>query len=162
MLERGDFKTFHEPFIYLYYIHDAKKELIHFDVDPTHPTSYDDIKSMLLEAARHSPVFVKDMCYYVSDYILEDVDFLKRIRSTFLIRDPRRAIISYYKIDGNVSLEEIGLEAQYRQYERIKEITGEQPVVIDAQDIIDDTETTIRAYCSALGLNFIPDSLYCG
>jgi hypothetical protein len=60
MLERGDMTTLHEPFIYLYYVHDRKKTLDYFDPDPDHPTSYHDIREMVLAAAEQGPVFVKD------------------------------------------------------------------------------------------------------
>ena len=65
MLERGDLTIFHEPFMYLYYVHDKKRQMPHFEVAPTHPTSYADIKATLLQAAEQRPVFFKDMCYYI-------------------------------------------------------------------------------------------------
>ena len=88
MLERGDMATLHEPFLYLYYVHDARKRLPHLHVDPRRPASYEDIRSMILETARTRPVFVKDMCYYVRHRIHDDVDFIRRMTSTFLVRDP--------------------------------------------------------------------------
>ena len=159
MLERGDFTTLHEPFLYLYYVHDGRKHLPHFDIDPQRPTSYGAIRSMVLEAARHRPVFVKDMCYYVHARIHRDVDFIRRMTSTFLIRDPARSIPSYFRLDPAVTLEEIGYEAQYRCFERIGEITGQTPVVVDAADLAADPAGTLRAYCRALGLPFMPEAL---
>lgn len=159
MLERGDMTTFHEPFIYLYYVHDAKKELAFFDIDPSHPSSYNDIKRMILDAAETQTVFVKDMCYYVADYILGDVSFLRRIKNTYLIRDPKQALTSYYKLDPNLSSEEVGLESQYRQFCATADLTGETPVVIDADDLLDNTEGVIKAYCQALHIPFLAHSL---
>ena len=159
MLERGDMATLHEPFLYLYYVHDGKKRLPHLEVDPRRPTSYEDVRSMILETARNRPVFVKDMCYYVSDHLHDDVDFIRRMASTFLIRDPARSIPSYFRLDPGATLEEIGCEAQYRCFERIGEVTGQTPVVIDAADLAEDPASTLRAYCRALGLPFIPEAL---
>ena len=159
MLERGDMATLHEPFLSLYYVHDGKKRLPHHDVDPRRPASYEDIRAMILETARTRPVFVKDMCYYIRDHIHDDVDFIRRMTSTFLIRDPERSIPSYYRLDPGVTLEEIGCEAQYRCFERIGEITGQTPVVIDATDLAEDPAGTVRAYCQALELPFMPRSL---
>lgn len=159
MLERGDLTTLHEPFIYLYYVHDAKKELAWFDVDSSHPTSYTDIKRMILRAAESNTVFVKDMCYYVADYIFKDAPFLKRMKSTYLIRDPKKALISYYRLDPDLSSEEVGLEAQYRQFCFTADLTGAPPIVIDAEDLLADTEGVVRAYCGALGLPFLAQSL---
>ena len=159
MLERGDMATLHEPFLYLYYVHDARKRLPHLDVDPRRPASYEDIRSMVLETARTRPVFVKDMCYYVVDALHDDVDFIRRMTSTFLIRDPARSIPSYYRLDPGVTLEEIGYEAQYRCFERIAEITGRTPVVIDAADLAENPAGTLRAYCRALDMPFMPEAL---
>ena len=159
MLERGDLATLHEPFLYLYYVHDARRRLPHFDIDPRRPASYEAIRSMILETARSRSVFVKDMCYYVGARIHEDLDFIRRMTSTFLIRDPARSIPSHYRLDPDVTLEEIGHEAQYRCFERIGEITGRVPVVIDAADLAGDPAGTLRAYCRALGLPFMPEAL---
>lgn len=159
MLERGDMTTFHEPFIYLYYVRDAKKNLAFFDIDPAHPTTYADIKRMILDAAEVKPVFVKDMCYYVADYILDDAPFLRRIKNTYLIRDPKKALISYYKLDPDLSNEEVGIESQYRQFCLTADLTGETPVVIDAEDLINDTEAVVRTYCKALHIPFLVHSL---
>ena len=159
MLERGDLATLHEPFLYLYYVHDARKHLPHLDVDPQRPTSYEDIRSAILETARTRPVFVKDMCYYVHERIHDDEDFIRRMTSTFLIRDPARTIPSYFRLDPGVTLEEIGCEAQYRCFERIGEITARTPTVIDAADLAEDPAGTLRVYCQALGLPFMPEAL---
>lgn len=159
MLERGDLRTFHEPFIYLYYLHRGKKRLEHFEPDSAHPTSYEDTKQMLLDAARSGPVFVKDMCYYVSEHILADETFLRRIRHTYLIRHPRESIASYFRLDPELTCEEVGLEAQYRQFEATARLIGTPPLVIDAADLVADTERVVRAYCSALGLPFLPHAL---
>ena len=159
MLERGDMATLHEPFLYLYYVHEGRKRLPHLEVDPRRPTSYEAIRSMILEAARIRPVFVKDMCYYVHDRIRDDVDFIRRMTGTFLIRDPARAIPSYFRLDPGVTLEEIGCEAQYRVFERVGEITGRTPIVIDAADLAEDPAGALRAYCRALEVPFLPHAL---
>ncbi len=159
MLERGDLHTFHEPFLYLYYVHDAKKKLRHFEPEPGHPVTYEAIKRMLLEAAEAGPVFVKDMSYYVTDHVLGDASFIRRTQNTFLIRNPERSIPSYYKLDPKVTEEEIGLEAEHRHFERVRELTGRTPIVVDAEDVEADTEATMRLYCDALGIGFIPESL---
>jgi hypothetical protein len=152
MVQRGDLRTLHEPFIYLYYVGDAKKKLAHFDPHPSHPTSYAEIRRMILRAAETEPLFVKDMCYYVIDYILADSEFLERITNTFLIRNPARAIASYYKLDKSFTREEVGIEAQYRVFDKVRALTGQTPVVLDAEDLQQDPDATISAYCRALGM----------
>lgn len=159
MLERGDMITFHEPFLYLYYVHDAKRRLPHFDCDPARPTGYEAIKSMISSPAERGIVFVKDMCYHVADYIFDDLEFLRRITHTFLIRTPEKSIASYLRLDKDVTLEEIGIEAQHHHFEMVRKMTGETPVVIDADDLQRDPPATVRAYCRAIGVPFVPESL---
>ena len=79
--------------------------------------------------------------------------------STFLVRDPAQSIPSYYRLDPGVTLEEIGCEAQCRCFERFAEVTGRVPVVIDAADLAADPVGTLRVYCRALELPFMPEAL---
>jgi hypothetical protein len=60
MIERGDFKIFHEPFAYVYYIHDKKATVPYMKIDPDHPQTYPDTKKWILEAAEGIPVSRRD------------------------------------------------------------------------------------------------------
>ncbi len=42
--------------------------------------------------ADRKPVFVKDMCYYVADYVEGDHNFVRRVKNTFLIRTSEQSI----------------------------------------------------------------------
>ena len=160
MLQRGDLSTLHEPFLYLYYLGDANKALDHFDPDPQHPTDYDGIREMIFERAREQRVFVKDMCYYVANYFPADISLLREAVHTYLVRTPERSVPSYYRLDPQVTREEIGLEAVYRHFECVAECTGAPPLLIDAEDLTRDAAGTLRAYCEAVGLPFLEHSLH--
>jgi len=159
MFERGDMTVLHEPFIHLYYLGDAVKTLKYFDPDPLHPTSYTGIRELVLAAAERGPVFVKDMSYYVARYIHDDEAFVRRVRNTFLIRSPEKSIPSYYRLDDEVTLEEVGLETQFRHFDLVRRVTGEIPFVLDADDVQADTGAAMRLYCDAMGIEFLPHSL---
>lgn len=162
MRERGDFNCFHEPFMYLYYVGDAKKEMPLFNMPPGTPTSYEGIRAILLDAAETGPVFFKDMSYYILDRIMDDRAFADRITHTFLIRDPEKSIVSYYKLDPDMTIEEIGIEIQYRHFVWLSETYGVNPTVIEAADVQQDTEGMIRAYSAAIGIDFLPHALEWG
>ena len=130
-----------------------------FDVPPGTPTSYEDIRAMLMNAADTGPVFFKDMSYYILDRMMEDREFADRITHTFLIRDPAKSIVSYYKLDPNMDCEEIGIETQYQHFAWLKETYGSAPTVIEASDVQDDPEGMIRAYSAAIGVDFLPHAL---
>ncbi|MGI9463794.1 MAG: hypothetical protein ACR2OM_07640, partial [Aestuariivirgaceae bacterium] len=99
MRERGDCTVFHEPFLVDYYLHRAVGQMAMLEEDKTKPRDYEAVRAMLLDAAGDRPVFFKDMSYYVVPRIFEDEAFARRLCNVFLIRDPRRSIASYFKLD---------------------------------------------------------------
>lgn len=153
MRERGDLDCAHEPFMYDYYVHRQVRVMPHFDVDPEHPQDYAGIRDMLLARAETSPVFFKDMSYYVMPHILQDEAFSNRLTHAFLIRDPLAAILSYFKLDGDVTRDEIGLEAQWKHFEALQK-AGHHPVVIRSEEVRRDPEGVIAAFWKAIDLPF--------
>ena len=159
MRERGDLNCFHEPYMYYYYVERAVRVMPLFDVDPEKPKSYEAIRDMLLEAGEAGPVFFKDMSYYVLPRLLDDRDFAERLTHTFLIRDPIKAILSYYKLDPGLTLEEIGLEAIWTHIQGIRDMTGAVPPVLHAEAMQADTGGIMSAYWQRIGLPPAPYAL---
>lgn len=153
MRERGDLWCAHEPFMYDYYVHRGVARMPHFDVQPDHPVRYEDIRDMLVEKAASGPVFFKDMAYYVVPRILSDPDFIHRLTHVFLIRNPVASILSYHKLDPGLTLEEIGIEAQWRLYEALREM-GADTAVIEAEAVQRDTRAVMAALWDRIGLPF--------
>ena len=152
MRERGDFKCFHEPFMYDYYVHRKIAKMPLFDVDPTAPICYEDIKAMLLEQAQHSPVFIKDMSYYVIPQLFSDIAFARRLTHAFLIRNPMHSILSYFKLDNEVTLEQIGVEAQYRHAQWLQQELAIDPLILVAEEVRENVEAVITLFWQHLGL----------
>jgi len=159
MRERGDLTCFHEPYMYYYYVERAVRVMPLFDIDPEKPKTYEAIRDMLLEAGEAGPVFFKDMSYYVLPRILEDRDFAGRLTNTFLIRDPVKSILSYYKLDPDLTLEEIGLEAIWIHIQGIRDMTGEVPAILHAEAVQADTAGIMSAYWQRIGLPPVPHAL---
>lgn len=158
MMERRDFTILHEPFSYLYYVHEDGATIDQQYVDPDHPTDYAGIKDHIQRAAGERPVFFKDMCAHCLDDLHTDDDFMSRLTNTFLIRDPAKAIASYYAMNPDVTVDEIGLKQLYGIYEQVLGL-GETAVVVDADDLENDPAGTINAYCHALNIPFIAEAL---
>ena len=154
MRERGDCRCFHEPFMFDYYIHRAVRTMPHFEPEPGHPTSYADIREMLLSAAEEGPVFFKDMSYYVVPVLFEDRAFARRLVHTFLVRDPAKSILSYHKLDPELTSEEVGIAAQREHAEWLESALGRKPIVLEAEAVQRDTQGIIAAYWEAVGLDF--------
>ena len=122
MRERGDLYCMHEPFLHYYYIEESNKRLPYFNADDDHPTGYEATRDSILRLAEKSPVFAKDMSYYVIPELLEDHEFCTQIRHCFLIRSPLKSILSYYRLDPEVSLDEIGIDSQWLHYQGIEQL----------------------------------------
>ncbi len=159
MRERGDFDCLHEPFLHYYYLERNDKVLPYFENSENHPTGYAGIRDMILRRARHAPVFAKDMSYYVMPELLDDVEFCRRVRHCFLIRDPWRAIMSYYKLDNTLSLAEIGLEAQWRHFEGLRALGIEDCPVLEAESVQADSASAMGGFWRALGLDYRDQAL---
>lgn len=153
MRERGDLDCAHEPFMYDYYVHRGVRVMPHFDVRPDHPVSYAAIRDHLIARSEKGPVFFKDMSYYVMPHILDDAVFAERLVDAFLIRDPVASITSYHKLDPEVTLDEIGLEAQWKHYSALR-AAGRTPVVIRAESVRQDTRGAMARFWEAVGLPF--------
>ena len=153
MRERGDLDCAHEPFMYDYYVHRAIRQMPHFDIRPDHPVSYQAIRDHLIARAQKAPVFFKDMSYYVMPHITRDPVFAPHLVNIFLIRDPMASIASYHRLDPEVTLEEIGLEAQWRHYSALV-AAGKSPVVIRAEAVQADTRGMMVQLWQAVGLPF--------
>ncbi|MCP4876795.1 MAG: hypothetical protein GY896_15150 [Gammaproteobacteria bacterium] len=159
MREREDFDCLHEPFLHYYYLQRSNKPLPHFDSEQNHPTSYAQTRDMILQRAESAPVFAKDMSYYVIPEILEDEEFCERVRHCFLIRNPMRSIMSYYKLDAEVDLDEIGIEAQWRHLHGLQQQGIGNSVVLEAEAVQNDTKQSMRLFWKALGLEYVSQAL---
>ncbi|KAH6693992.1 P-loop containing nucleoside triphosphate hydrolase protein [Plectosphaerella plurivora] len=95
------------------------------------------------------------------------LDILRRFQYTFLIRHPRRSIPSYFRctvppineVTGfeNFDPEEAGYDELRRFFDLCLAeglVDPNNLVVIDADDLLDNPEGILRAYCERVGLDF--------
>ena len=146
--------------MYDYYINRSTRQMPHFDAMDDHPRSYEAIRDMILARAERGPVFFKDMSYYVMPQITADSDFFSRITHSFLIREPKAAILSYAKLDPEMLLEEIGLEAQWLHAQAVQALTGRPPAVVRSEAVQADAAGQMRHYWQAVGLAQRPEALH--
>ncbi len=156
MRERGDLACFHEPFMYDYYLNRSPRMMPKFEPSADQRVNYAETRAMILEAAEAGPVFFKDMSYYHLPQIYDDMELAERLVNLFLIRDPRRSILSYYKLDPEVSAVEIGLEALWQHYSWLVNAMKQSPVVIEAEAIQADPRRVVRAVWQRIGLADCP------
>lgn len=82
------------------------------------------------------------------------------VQHTFLIRDPKKAISSYFKTSNSLTYKDEFLqsEAGFKElcefYRHVKKITSTSPVVIDAYDLQAKPAETMKQYCKGIGVQF--------
>lgn len=154
MRERGDLTALHEPFMYHHYLTTKDRLFPGFTPEPGHPVTYEDIRAMIRRSAQRSPVFFKDMAYYIADTLPHDAEFAGEMTHAFLVRDPNEAALSYAKRDPDFTRLELGHEAQARLYNALTAL-GHDPLVITADQLRSDPHRTVRRYWAHGGLTFL-------
>jgi hypothetical protein len=153
MIERGDFTAVHEPFSYL-------AEFGYVDISGRPLATTPEVIAELRCLATTRQVFIKETTDKRYPEALADRRFLAEdAQHTFLIRHPRETISSYLAIRADASMHEIGFEAQYEVYTEVRRLTGRDPLVVDADDLMNRPADTIKAYCAHVGIDFRPHAL---
>ncbi|MGW4777710.1 sulfotransferase-like domain-containing protein [Streptomyces filamentosus] len=150
--ERGDFLVLHEPFSHLA---DFGRE----EIEGVECRTEAEVIARLLELGRERQVFVKDTTDFRYPGVLADARFLGGARHTFIVRDPREAIASHYGLNPGLGRNEIGFEWLREIHDRVTEVTGTDPAVVDAADLVAAPAATLRAYCAAIGVPFLEHAL---
>ena len=158
MRERGDFVVFHEPFGLSFYNSEERRNTNRYpDAEIKAENNYEATRQRLLDIAKKQQVFIKDMPCYISHLI--QPGFVAEFENTFLVRDPAKMLLSLHYRWPDFTLEETGYEPLYRYFMMAQKISGKTPILIDADDLLNDPDSTVKAYCNAVGIPFIPEAL---
>jgi hypothetical protein len=152
MAERGDYHMLHEPFSHVMNFGESK-------VGGQVARSEEELIPALWRLAEYGPLFFKDTTDFYYPRLLADRAFLAGPVHTFLIRHPAEAIASHYALHPGLQRDEIGFAWLAEVYDAVADASGVPPVVIDAADLIATPEETVRAYCDAVGIPFVPEAL---
>lgn len=152
MAERNDHVVVHEPFSQVVDFGEAR-------VGDLVAHTEQDVLAGLRAIAAETPVFFKDTMDFHYPALLADHAFLKAATHTFIIRHPAEAIASHYALNPNLGRDEIGFAWLYEVFAAVRSATGATPAVIDSDDLLSRPVDTVRAYCSAVGIPFMPEAL---
>ncbi len=99
-----------------------------------------------------------------------DRDWIVDLTNCFLIRNPREVILSYIKKNPEPALEDLGYVQQQKIFDFVvgtsrcdvrrghsgseRRSAASLPVVVDAKDVLQDPERTLRLLCEAVGVEF--------
>ena len=161
MSNRGDLRCFHEPYNEAYYYGEDRRNDRYFRADPDLSVraglTIRGVHTELCALAESEAVFVKDFAYSISH--MADDDFLSTFTHTFLIRHPEKMITSMHARWPDLALSEVGFDDLHTLYRRVRDLTGEAPLVIDSDELLAAPEAGMRVYCERLGIDFKPEAL---
>lgn len=83
-----------------------------------------------------------------------DRDWLSSLTNCFLIRDPSEVIASYLKKNHDPTSADLGFKQQAEIFDWVRAHSGEVPPVIDAHDVLETPESTLRLLCEAVDVAF--------
>src|SRR5260370_19313386 len=96
--------------------------------------------------------FQKQMTHHFLPEI--DREWIVDLTNCFLIRDPREVILSYIRKNPEPKLEDLGFVQQCDIFNFLRDRTDKVPPVVDARDVLQDPERTVRSLCYAIGVEF--------
>ncbi len=102
--------------------------------------------------------YQKHMTHHLLPHI--DRHWLAQLTHAFLIRDPRRVLLSYVKSRPSVTADDIGVHQQLEIFRHVRAATGVTPPVIDALEFLRAPEQQLRALCARLNVDFKPQMLH--
>ncbi len=151
---RDDTVVIDEPF-YAYYLkvmgidHPGANEVI-----ATGETDWRKVVAQLTgEITNGTRIFFQK---HMTHHLLPEIDreWLEKVTNCFLIRDPREVINSYIKKREEPALEDLGFMQQAEIFDFVRKRTTAIPPVVDARDVLQNPEGTLRLVCKAVGVEF--------
>lgn len=93
---------------------------------------------------------------HMTHHLLPEIDraWLEAVTNCFLIRNPREVINSYVKKREDPALEDLGFVQQTEIFDFVRKHTTAVPPVVDARDVLENPEGTLRLLCKAVGIDF--------
>lgn len=81
-------------------------------------------------------------------------EWIVELTNCFLIRDPREVILSYIRKNPDPALEDLGFAQQCKIFNFVRDRTHTTPPVVDARDVLQNPERTLRLLCDTIGVPF--------
>lgn len=155
MIERGDHLVLDEPWSRAYYFGPERRS----DRYPlTFPEStFAAVEAGVLSAGGTSTVFLKDMAYHAVPGISDEA--LRAMTHSFLVRDPRAALTSLHRRWPDFTDDEAGYDAQRVLFDRVRDVTGSTPTVVDSDALRSEPDRVIARWCEGVGIEHRPESL---
>ncbi len=156
---RADTMVIDEPFYAYYLQRTGKSHPMTGEIIAQGETDWRRVAADLttMAPAGKSIVYQKQMTHHLLPEA--EWDWLLGLTNCFLIRDPAEVIASYVKKNDDPTTEDLGFVQQAKIFDWVCERGGATPPVVDARDVLQDPERTLRLLCAAVGVEFDPTML---
>ena len=94
--------------------------------------------------------FHKLMTHFLIDL---DLSFLKKVTNILFIRDPKEIINSYHKVIPYPTIDDIGIEKQFKLFNYLKS-NDQDVVVLDSKELLIDPEITLKKLYKKINIPF--------
>ncbi|MGH8162796.1 MAG: hypothetical protein ACREP1_00510, partial [Rhodanobacteraceae bacterium] len=156
---RADTTVIDEPFYAFYLQATGKQHPLAAEIIATGETDWRKVAARLTSAGEDGSriIYQKQMTHH----LLPEVErsWLSNLTNCFLIRDPAEVIASYLKKNGEPTLEDLGFIQQAALFDRVRMESQAIPPIVDARDVLENPERTLRRLCGAVGVSFDPAML---
>lgn len=151
---RADTIVHDEPFYAHYlantdYEHPGKQEII-----DSYESDWRKVAAQLTGdlPAGKSIYYQKHMTHHMLPHI--EKEWMLNVSNCFLIREPRRVLISFSKVIPNPALEQTGIPQQIDIFNFVREQTGTIPPVLSERDVLSNPRRALSALCEAIDVPF--------
>lgn len=151
---RADTWVIDEPFYAYFLSKTGKKHPGAEDVLEVHETDYARIVATLTGPIPHGRriFYQKQMAHHLLRG--DDVSWIGDVVNVFLIRDPKEMLASLFLRFPEAELVDTGLQQQVALFDRLSDMTGIAPPVIDARDVLSHPEAMLTRLCQTLAIPF--------
>lgn len=150
--QRKDTRVYDEP-LYAHYLAQTDAVEYHPGAEEVLASMENDgnkVVDMMLGPHDTAVVFFKHMTHHLVNL---DLGFLKDTINVILTRDPREMLPSIAKVINNPRPRDLGYEAHFLLLEELNRI-GQEPLVLDAKNILMDPEGVLSKLCERIGIPF--------
>jgi Sulfotransferase domain len=151
---RSDCQVWDEPFYAFSLKHHGNDHPLRAEIIARYESNYEAVVARCLSP----PADGKTVFYqkHMTHHMLPGYDrhWILKMTNAFLIRDPLRVLASYARKWEEVSLRDIGIVEQWEIFKLVADALGGAPVVVDAEDVLEDPRSALTALCRALGIGF--------
>lgn len=151
---RADTAVVDEPFYAAYLASTGIIHPMHAEVLASQPNDWREVVAALLGPVPDGKAifYQKHMTHHMGPEFGRD--WISRVRSAFLIRDPSAVLASYVRKRDGVTLADIGIVQQRELFDREAQRLGGAPPVVEGADVVANPSRVLAQLCAALGIEY--------